>query len=141
MNLIITDLIGARVCVPDHPTYVIRINSERFPLEKRYGHRNHPLYIPKEYTFDDRTPNLREGRLFDQDIAERILTDFRVEGLDKETLLVYCIRGKNRSPAVGMALNEIFGLGYDPAELRKQFPETNWYIYGTLMNVAEKLGK
>lgn len=140
MNLIITGIIGAYACVPDNPTYVIRINSEVFPLEKRQGHRDHPLYIPKEYIFDDRTPNFGEGRLFDQDIAERILTDFRREGLDKDTLLIYCIRGKNRSPAIGMALNEIFDLGHDPAELRKQFPETNWYIYGTLIDAAGRLG-
>lgn len=140
MDLLIMNFIQAFQYVPTNPTYVIRINSERFPLERRQGHQDLELYTSKEYIFDDRTPNLGEGRLFDQDIAERILTDFRAEGLDKETLLVYCVRGKNRSPAVGMALNEIFGLGHDPIELRKQFPETNLYIYGTLMNVAGRLG-
>ncbi|HLD72535.1 MAG TPA: hypothetical protein VJA23_03035 [Candidatus Nanoarchaeia archaeon] len=139
MDLLIKGFIQAFQHQPTNPTYVIRINSEVFPLEKKHGHRDHPLYTPKEYTFDDRTPNLGSGRLFTPDIAERILTDFRTDGLDKEALLVYCIRGKNRSPAVGMALNEIFALGHDPEELGRQFPETNWYIYGTLLNVADKL--
>ncbi len=139
MNLIITGIIGAYQLVPDFPTYVIRINSESFPLEKRQGHKNHPLYTLREYTFDDRTPTLGSGRLFTPDLAERILTDFRTDGLDKETLLIYCTRGKNRSPAVGMALNGVFALGHDQEELRMQFPETNWYIYGMLIDAAGRL--
>lgn len=113
MDLIITDIIGARFILPTCPTYVIRIQSEISTIDKMIGHRENSFYTVREYTFDDRTPTLGSGKLFTPDIAERILTDFRTDGLDKEALLVYCIRGKNRSPAVGMALNEIFGLGHD----------------------------
>ena len=125
--------------VPTNPTYAIRINA------KSYGGpevelKKSGLYTIVNYSFDDIEPFFaREGQeLFDEDIARRMLAEFREKGEDKETLMVHCSRGKNRSPAVGIALNEIFNLGYNTKELKDKYPESNWYIYRTLIKAAKK---
>ena len=143
MNLLIMSLFDAIKYIPSDSTYDIRIESppnpgfdkpfaERYPLQKS------DLYTIVEYNFDDRTPDFGSGKLFDEEIARRLLTDFKERGVSKETLLVHCARGKNRSPAVGIALNEIFNLGYDTKELKQKYPEATWYVYRTLLDVAKR---
>jgi len=142
MDLQIMGLVGAVMYKPIKPTYAIRIQSGimRYdePLKKS------SFYTMKEYTFDDDNPR-SWGKMgatsitFNEDIAQRILNDFVQEGRTREVLLVHCSRGINRSPAVGIALNEIFTLGSDSEELKRQYPETNWYIYETLIETAQKL--
>ncbi len=142
MNLKILGLAEAVAYQPTNPTYAIRISSkERAVL--RAALQDSDLYTIVEYFFDD-DDSTSLGKVsadsitFDETIAGSILSDFEEKGLDKETLLVHCLGGKNRSPAVGIALNEIYDLGHDTEELKKQFPETNWYVYEMLLKVAKK---
>ncbi|MFH1406103.1 MAG: hypothetical protein ABIG52_02700 [Nanoarchaeota archaeon] len=124
---------------PTNLTYAIRIDSQIAPFTNCFALQNSGLYTIVKYVFDDRTPKCGSGKLFDADIAQRLLTDFRENGLDHDTLLVHCFMGRNRSPAVGMALNEIFELGHDTDKLKKQYREANWFVYDTLIEVAKRL--
>src|SRR3989338_1330460 len=102
-------------------------------------------YTPYENTlFDDDNPR-SWGKMgpasitFNEEIADRLLEDFAKEGRTREVLLVHCTRGINRSPAVGIALNDIFNLGQDSGQLKATFPESNWFVYDTLRETAQKL--
>ncbi len=145
MNLLIMNLFDAMDYVPTNSTYAIRIesppNSEFHtkPFALRYPLQKSDLYTIVEYYFDDRTPDFGSGKLFDKKIAQRLLADFKELGLSKETLLVHCSRGKNRSPAVGIALNEIFNLGHDTKDLKQRYREANRHVYDVLLEVAKKL--
>jgi len=135
-------LVNAMEYTPVAPTYVIRIAS--LQQDFRYSLKDSGLYTVAEYLFDDDDPT-RWGRVskdsitITERIAESILSDFKEKGLDKTNLLVHCSRGRNRSPAVGIALNKIFGLGHDTEELKKRYSETNWYVYEMLLRVAKRL--
>ena len=139
MGLLIMGLIEAVNYIPTTPTYAIRIQSATL----RYPGSLHDsrLYTLREYTFDDIFPVdiPQKYKLFDEPIAQQIIADFRESGIDKDTLMIHCSRGVNRSPAVGMALNNIFNLGHDAAKLNKHFPEFNWHVYDTLLETAKKL--
>jgi predicted protein tyrosine phosphatase len=146
MDLIITGIIGAAKHVPSKPTYVIRINAGVVPFDDfdRRILSSHELYTVVEYTFDDIWPDMvwtdnPRAVMFNESIAERVLREFQTDGLDKEALLVHCSRGKNRSPAVGIALNGVFSLGHDSDALKERYPDANWYVYNTLVKVAKRI--
>ena len=139
MNLLIMGLREAVSYEPTDPTYAIRIDSELVPFSDNLTLQESGLYTIVTYIFDDRAPEWGEGKLFDVETAERLLTDFKEMGLDKKTLSSHCTRGINRSPAVGIALNEAFGLGHDTTELKRQYPHSNWFVYDTLIEVAKSL--
>ncbi len=142
MDLLIMGLVDAVMYKPIKPTYAIRIQSGTLRYDKPL--RESHLYTLKEYTFDDDNPR-SWGKMgatsvtFNEDIAGRILSDFANEGRTREVLLVHCSRGINRSPAVGIALNEIFTLGQDTDRLKEYYPESNWYVYETLIETARKI--
>ncbi len=146
MDLTITGWKGARDYRATKPTYAIRIYSAidpfDYPLPFEFPLHDSPLLTIDKYVFDDVWPGgfIPAGsRIFEDTLARRILTDFQNRGRTKEALLVHCSRGMNRSPAVGIALNAIFKLGYDPEVLKRQYPHTNRYIYDTLIHVARKM--
>ena len=132
-------LIEAMQYVPTNPTYAIRIESDRLRWGADLPLRESGLYTIITYAFDDITPQWGEGKLFDEEMARRILADFKERALDQATLLVHCARGKNRSPAVGIALSEVFRLGQDTNKLKKEYPEANWFIYDILIEAARRL--
>lgn len=142
MDLKILGLIEAVTYQPTNPTYAIRISSKELVVLKTALQQSN-LYTIVEYFFDDDDPTFwgkvsDDSITIDEIIAGNILSDFEEKGLDKDTLLVHCLGGKNRSPAVGIALNEIYNLGHNTEELKKQFPEANWYVYEMLLKVAKK---
>lgn len=141
MDLLIMNLIDAVQYEPKNKTYAIRIQSGlgHFNFELQ----NSGLYTVVEYTFDDDWPGFfgkigSNSITFNEEIAHRIIADFKCQGLEHDTLLVHCSRGINRSPAVGIALNDIFELGHDTEGLKKKYPEANWFIYNTLIKAAKK---
>ena len=141
MKLSIMGLDRAMEYIPTDPTYAIRIASK--PEDFRFALQNSGLYTTVEYLFDDDHPGLwgkvsEDSITIDGIIAGKILSDFKEKGTDKETLLVHCSRGKNRSPAVGIALNEIFALGNDTGRLKKEYPEANWYVYRVLIETSKR---
>ena len=138
MELLIMPLRIATLHVPHVKTYAIRIFSE-FGLDHLTSMQKSDNWVSIErYVFDDVWPGMPGGLyprdvVFSEDIASRIIDDFMKRKDISEALLVHCSRGKNRSPAVAMALNEIFCLGHDTEELKKQYPDANWYVYETML--------
>ncbi|MDO8660508.1 MAG: hypothetical protein Q7K43_01340 [Candidatus Woesearchaeota archaeon] len=142
--------VSALEFVPKIPTYVIRVWSEfQPPAEReRYSLQSNPNFkVIREYTFDDISPDYPhqdfsgKGTLFTSSIAERVIKDFEKDHIDCEALLVHCLLGRNRSPAVAIALNKIFKLGNDSEKLKGQYKGLNYHIYGVLLSKAKELGR
>ena len=145
MKLLIMSLEQAIVYTPIEPTLAIRIFSRRYRSSEEDFHLiNSELYKRFEYEFDDITPlNKRDieigYKLFDRELATKIIMDFQQNRDGRESLLVNCFRGLNRSPAVAIALNEIFRLGDNTGELKRKYSEANWYVYDMMIKTAERL--
>lgn len=126
---------------PAKPTYAIRIWSNfddslfrgMFPLRGSANYKS-----VREYTFD--AVSDQEKRLLTPEIARQIITDFGEGRSECGELLVHCSKGESRSPAVAIALNEIFSLGEDMEKLKNVYSEANWRVYETILKEAEKLG-
>jgi len=73
-----------------------------------------------------------------KDIADTLVQDFAESRNSVEALLVHCTRGRNRSPAVAIELNEIFGLGHNSEELKDKFNESNWEVYKTILESGQR---
>ena len=130
---------------PQFKTYAIRIWSPSpvIPQLKKHLPLDHPNFLcVQEYFFDDVWPRHCSATsiLFDGTLAQKILEDFNSGRKDCEALLVHCTAGKNRSPAVTIALNEVFKLGHNTAQLKAIYHEANWYVYRTLVEKAKELG-
>jgi len=128
----------------DQPIYLIRIfNSPDWLASVPYAKLKYleQFKIIRSYVFDD-ISRFDDNELvsFNDEIAERIITDFDSEGKDCQTLLVHCWAGKSRSPAVAIALSEIFHLKTleQIAEMQKQFPIYNKRVYHTMLDVNKK---
>lgn len=129
---------------PVQPTYAIRIFSPSaddslYPLE------DSPLFTTiQEHFFDDTFPDMPFDVSTDPqdiyvpfvpDMAYRIISEFEQQ-YRNETLLVHCKYGMNRSPAIAIALNDIFSLGHDSEYLQHEFPEYREYIYEVMIDIA-----
>jgi predicted protein tyrosine phosphatase len=126
----------------DQPIYLIRIfNSPDWLASVPYAELNCPeqFKIIRSYVFDDISRFTDDNELvsFNDEIADRIITDFDNEGKYCQTLLVHCWAGKSRSPAVAIALSEIFHLKTPEqiAEMKKQFSIYNKNVYHTMLDV------
>jgi len=73
--------------------------------------------------------------LFDEPLAKRILNDFEKVKDEIDNLVIHCNRGKNRSPAVGIAMNEIYGWRIEG--LREKFPEYRRYVYDVMVRASK----
>lgn len=109
MDLHILSLDVAEKFVPDKPTYALRIFSSRRTYEPLPAN---PLYLRiSEYIFDDNVGPFQAGPIsITDDIAREMVIDFAKYRDQVSALLVQCDRGINRSPAVAVALNDVFGL-------------------------------
>jgi len=112
---------------PTQNTYALRIfsswggDSFRKPLEYSPLYRNTPGYVFDDIALEkERFFWGEKGVLFDEDMAKGVIRDFEIGRKECECLLVHCILGRNRSPAVAIALNEIFDLGHDGSLLKKE---------------------
>lgn len=76
--------------------------------------------------------------LFDEDIARKIFTDFENCKDDVEQVVIHCTYGRNRSPAVGIAMNEVYGWGIEG--LKDKFPLHRRFVYGIMKKVGKDFG-
>ena len=142
MDLHIFGLSKILAHIPEKSTYLIRIFSsgyeyqeQQFPLQASENWRE-----IKKYIFDDNDYHFRLGSMsIDDTIATKIVSEFAVHKDSVESLVVHCSRGKNRSPAVAMALNELFNLGHDPHILLAQYAEFNRLVYDNVKSAGKKL--
>jgi protein-tyrosine phosphatase len=133
-------------------TCVIRIFPSCDPFGKRYRPLKEGSYYLFSYVFDHLYPKdykvltdeeKKAVKLFDDALAERILSDFRGVRNLVDTLVVHCDIGVNRSPAVAAALNHAFNLGIsdDDTDYLPGDRDPNEHVYETLIRVArEKFG-
>jgi len=144
MELLIKSLRDALEYTPKNKTYAIRISSER-SLDHLYDLVESDKWVNiASYVFDDIWPDMPGGlwgqyTILTDEKAKRIISDFKVYIPQTETLLVQCQRGRNRSPAVGIALNDIFELGYDTDSLKEEFPEFRPFVYDTFLQVGKDI--
>ena len=127
---------------PTRPTYAIRIFSHMYLKWGIPPLQDSTLYLcVKEYLFDDTEPGfIRPGEiLFNEGIAREIISDFNQGRAGCNTLMIHCLAGKNRSPAVGISLNDIFYLGQDSEQLKQQYPAYREYLYRVMMETAKKM--
>ncbi len=75
--------------------------------------------------------------LFNEAHAKKILNDYEEFGKNADNVLIHCYYGKNRSPAIGIAMNEIYG--WKLKGLKKEFPNHRKYIYHTLKEATNLL--
>lgn len=139
MDLRISPLREAIVFVPSKPTYAIGIVR---PDEVTSFHLlKSPHWLHKtSYDFSDVWLGIARSDdvLFDEIMAEQLVAEFGQYRNRCDALLVYCIRGKNRSPAVAIGLNTAFELGNDTASLRAEYSEANWYVYYNVLLAGRK---
>jgi len=71
--------------------------------------------------------------LFNEYLARKILEDYEEVGLGADNIMIHCGLGKNRSPAVGIAMNEIYEWGFEG--LKEKFPDYRRFIYDKMKSV------
>ena len=126
---------------PNKSTYVIRIFSSggagQTPLQDSKLYKKINIY-----TFDDNDTypfRIESGpKWFDEQIAEEIIRGFSEHKEGVEALVVHCVMGSNRSPAIAIALNEIFSLGQDSNLLMQEFEDYNRHVYNTMKKAQLK---
>ncbi len=77
--------------------------------------------------------------LFDENMAKKILDDFEEVKNKVDNIMIHCMAGKNRSPAVGIAMNNIYGWGIKGLE--EKFPLYRKYVYDVMMKEGRKVRK
>ena len=141
MDLLIMDRWDAEYYNPSRETHAIRIHGPGDVEPSLSPLRDSPLYRTYAYYFDDSTPdNLAGGSLlFDRDIARKIIEDFSGNKDYCKDLLVHCMMGISRSPAVAIALNKIFNLGHDSDYIKLRFPYFNPWVYDVMIRTSEEM--
>ncbi len=142
MRLHILSAREAKGFVPEDPTLVIRCRS---PGEREiYPLRDSDLFKVRVYYFADIDITFG-GRadadnVFNDEIARELLRNFYEDrtlphksGDHYGALLVHCREGFHRSPAVAIALNTCFDLGYNFRSLMREYPQYNRHVYETLL--------
>lgn len=76
--------------------------------------------------------------MFNEDLADEVIRDFRAAFSSEMDLMIHCLNGESRSAALGVSLNDIFGLGNN--NLYYQYPRFNRYVYNLMINRADELG-
>lgn len=133
MSLYIKGVIGAIMHEPERQTHVISIYASVGYLNVYHDLVEDPLFEVHGYKFDDVRPDIGYGMLFTPDIARKIILDYEDARERCPDVLVHCAYGKNRSPAVGIAMNSIFGLGHSSWSLREKFPGYNRWVYAVML--------
>jgi predicted protein tyrosine phosphatase len=124
---------------PRAPTYAIRIFNSNTPSQRQ------PLKLSRfyekelEYIFDEEIVRIPNRIMFSDNIATKIIADFQYGAKGCDAIVVHCRHGLNRSPAVGLALNQIFNLGNDSWQMNQDYPILSRVVYREMLRIAQKL--
>lgn len=136
MDLKILSLENALNFNPVKPTYAIRIFKAEDKDVAASKLIDSPLYMHiTNYRFENNNNNEQsfrtenESTRIDKVVTRAIVEDFSEYYKNIECLLIHCSTGKNRSPAVAIALNDIFALGHDSIKLMKKYKQCDKYAY------------
>ena len=114
---------GTEICVS-----VTNPNAAPVALSPRFGAVLRLSFTdiagPSPYAWD---------RLFSADDAQRIVA-FVAAHAQAERLVVHCTAGRSRSPAIALALTELWG--QDCIGLERQYPLWNTWVRSELLRVA-----
>jgi hypothetical protein len=153
MKITILSLKEVQIYQPADSACLIRIfgNEESY---QEYSHVEGSFVKSAVYFFDDfdlyleaqsGTEHLKKiihtenPQIFHKNLAVNIISEFdtwkRHESF--EELVVHCYLGAGRSPAIALALNEIFQLGCRTQDLIKLYSEYNEYIFDVMVAVGK----
>jgi hypothetical protein len=156
MELIICNYLYAPRFYPIKPTLAFRIRDDHPVSVNNIGTDplvNSKFYVcVKEYVLDDTdtdtilkkhpeqdTPEnwarWKRGDYITPKMASIVLNDFKTYYKQAECFLIHCTAGASRSPAIAIALNEIFDLENDSEALKNKYPY-NKLIYRKLKETA-----
>ena len=76
------------------------------------------------------------GNLFREQDAKKILENYEKIKKDINNLIIHCRKGQNRSPAIGIAINKIYGLGIKG--LKEKFPWHRKYVCDLMIKVYKE---
>jgi hypothetical protein len=149
LEIIVLSAEDASKHVPKKPALAIRIFGSKSTGRGRDSYPNFPKRLYQkvlEYTFDDvdlkscdeltKRVFALDYVLFDWRFARKIITQFKENYKPGYSVLVHCYAGISRSPAVALALKEIFKLKCKLPE----FPHLNQYVYRTMLKDAREMG-
>jgi len=74
--------------------------------------------------------------IFTEKDAIKILDDFDKVKESVQNIMIHCVYGRNRSPGIGIAMNDIYGWGIKGLE--EKFPNYRRYFYDTMIKAAKK---
>lgn len=108
----------------DRETYIIRIFDQRYPLLPFRYPLNNVVFVDCfdfmhfDIVSGDRKADYKcilnaGNKLFTRRDANSLLDNFTSHFKEGMNLMVHCFQGRNRSPAVALALNDLFDLGHD----------------------------
>jgi hypothetical protein len=106
---------------------LLKIDGKNYPkmtkesLQSYYESRGHPF---------------GRGSIFTENDAKKILNDFEKFKNNIENVMIHCVYGKNRSSAIGKAMNEIYG--WEIKDLEEKFPMYRRYVYDVMMKVGKR---
>jgi predicted protein tyrosine phosphatase len=153
MKITVLSLKEVRTYRPTEPSCLIRIfgNEESYHEESKiegsflnsavYFFDDVDLYLEANYGKEHLRKMIQSDnpQLFHKSLALKIISEFdtwnRPPSL--EELVVHCYVGAGRSPAVAMALNEIFQLGWQTQDLIKRYPEYNQYVFEVMVRAGQ----
>ncbi len=143
MEIVIASIFEALLFEPEKETYAIRIFGGQHRDLASYRLKESPLFVHvAEYVFDDLesgSPMAPHYVWPTSGIADRIVAYFQAHGLESEVLLAHCLFGRNRAPAVAIALNDTFGLGQDSAALKRRYPHMNTLVYALMLEAGKRI--
>lgn len=143
MTLHILSLEKALQFTPVAPTFTMRIRSHFTSPSLYTDLKSSDKWVAiREYVFDDVdywSPRAGDV-LFDPSKAEQMLRVFSSYRKQVKDVVVHCLDGKNRSPAIGLGMNQVFDLGADPKEIINKFKYGTYWMADVLIDTALKIG-
>lgn len=140
MEIVILDRLSARDYEPkNNKTSIIRIyESSGDILSLKHDSKFKNVFT---YRFDDIDVDIKNNvseKLYgiSPDCAKQIIEDFKNIKDNTDTLIVHCMAGISRSPAIAFALNEIFNLeSLDKNDFfdGKKYGNYNRYVYSMML--------
>lgn len=126
-----------RIFDPDPGTLIMDLRGDYQVIKEYMFHDTDIDFILSNRPDHDVEASERKYHLFNSKIARNIIQDFSNNKEGCLELMVHCTLGGNRSPAVAMALNDIFNLSYDTEKMKQHYLCHNRFIYRLMMEESK----
>jgi len=149
MEITILSLKEVQIYKPVHSACLIRIFGNEASYQE-YAYLQGSFVKSAVHYFDDfdlylemqqgeahlkKIIHTENPQIFHKNLALKIISEFDTWKKQESftELVVHCYVGAGRSPAVAIALNDIFQLGYQAKDLIGRYPEYNKYIFDVMV--------